>query len=332
MFYRELDWQQRDSYRLLGKTPDAKDGILSLPWCDSGLTFRFFGTGCLFHFEDYQNSAVAYIRVWVDGAARRFAVANGKEKAIIEDLPDGVHTVRVLRITEGTESLRISKITLCGSNPTVLTPPAEKPLRLAFIGDSITCGYGVLGPSSEPTYVTYEQDSSRSYAYRTAELLDAEVWLSGASGKGIVSNCNGNRSDMTLRQAFAWETPNGGCWDFSRFQPDLTVINAGTNDAWGGVTDEEFLPVAKQFLQEVRTAFPGKPILWCYGVMDQNKQSVIEQAVRAFNEEQGDAYYLAVQSMHQVPNEVGGGGHPNTNTSERVSALLAEKIREILKR
>jgi hypothetical protein len=35
--------------------------------------------------------------------------------------------------------------------------------------------------------------------------------------------------------------------------------------------------------------------------------------------------------MHQVPDEIGGGGHPNLNTSYRVSALLAEKIKEILK-
>ena len=65
--------------------------------------------------------------------------------------------------------------------------------------------------------------------------------------------------------------------------------------------------------------------------MDQTKMGAVEKAVSQFNEAHGNAYFLGVESMNQVPGEVGGGGHPNLNTSYRVSALLAEKIKEILK-
>jgi hypothetical protein len=64
--------------------------------------------------------------------------------------------------------------------------------------------------------------------------------------------------------------------------------------------------------------------------MDQTKMGAVEKAVTEFNETHGNAYFLGVDSMNQVPGEVGGGGHPNLNTSYRVSALLAEKIKEIL--
>lgn len=331
MFYRELNFADLSAFLPLGKTLITDNTILSLPWCDSGFAFDFTGTGFLLHFSDYSDAAVVYLRIWVDGHSNRFAIANGKETVIVEDLIDGPHHVRVLRVTEGMEALGVTQLTLCGENPTLLERPAERPLRLAFIGDSITCGYGVVGPSSVKTYRTFEQDSSRSYAYRTAELLDAEVQLSGASGKGILANCNGDRSDLTLRQAFQWQTPKGGQWDHSQWIPDLTVINAGTNDAWGGITDEEFIPVAKQLLQEIRAAYPARPILWVYGVMDTSKKSAVERAVTEFDQSFGRAYYLAVDSMYQIPDEVGAGGHPNTNTSERVSALLAEKIQAILK-
>ncbi len=330
MFYREFDFSDPSNYLPLGKTPDAENGQLSLPWCDSGFSFCFSGTGFILHFCDYNSETTVYLRIWVDGISQRFAVANGKEKIILENLKEGPHTVRLLRVTEGTESLLVSQFVLCGENPELSEPPKERPLRLACIGDSISCGYGVLGPSTVPGYNTFEQDSSRSYAYYTAELLHAEIFLSGASGKGIVANCNGDRTDMTLRQAFQWKTPTGGQWDHSRWIPDLTVINAGTNDAWGGVTDEEFISAALMLLQEVRTAYPGKPILWCYGIMDQTKMDAIERAVKTFNDQVGDTYYLPVASMYQVRGEVGGGGHPNTNTSARVSSLLAEKIKKIL--
>lgn len=331
MLYSEHTFASPAEFLLLGKTSLPETGSdLSLPWCDSGFAFRFTGTGFFLTLGPYGEPTPAYLRIRTDGVSQRFAVATGEERLIVEGLSEGEHTVRVLRVTEGNRPVAVKSVTLCGESPALLPPPTEKPLRLAFIGDSITCGYGVMGPASSVGYSTFEQDSSRSYAYRTAELLDAEVQLSGASGKGIIANCNGDRADLTLRQAFQWATPTGGAWDHSRWVPDLTVINAGTNDAWGGVTDEEFIPVAVTLMREVRAAYPGKPIIWCYGVMDQTKMNAVQQAVEAFNKEAGEAYYLPVESMHQVPNEVGGGGHPNTNTSVRVSALLAMEIRRVL--
>ena len=330
MIYSEHLFNENKACLLFGKTYTEENGSVAMPWNDSGFAFRFYGTGFILHFAPFADPAVPYVRVWLDGCAKRFAIANGNEKVIYEDLEEGVHTVRVMRIVEGMECLYAQKVTLMGNAPAILDAPQERPLRLAFIGDSITCGYGVLGNSATVGYVTYEQDSSRSYAYMTADLLNAEVQLSGASGKGIVSNCNGNREDMTLRQAFAWKNRQGGQWDHSTWIPDLTVINAGTNDAWGGVGDEEFVEVAKKLLGEVRTAYPEKPIIWCYGVMDQTKMGAVEKAVTEFNAEYGNAYYLGVESMHQVAGEIGGGGHPNLNTSKRVSALLAEKIRSVL--
>lgn len=332
MLYTTLSFNDTASYLPLGKTFVTDTAALSLPWNDSGFAFRFYGTGFILHFEDYTDVVPAYLRVWTDGHAQRFAVANGKEKVILEDLEECVHEVRVLRVTEGMQTVRVSQVTLVGEQPAVAERPQERPLRLAFIGDSITCGYGVVGPATVPTYSTFEQDSSRSYAYMTADLLNAEVQLSGASGKGILANCMGNREDMTLRQAFQYKDRQGGQWEHGGWIPDLTVINAGTNDAWGGINDEEFLATALKLLQEVRIAYPDKPILWCYGVMDTSKKPAIAQAIEEFGKENKDVYYLPVASMSEVPNEVGAGGHPNTNTSKRVSAILAAKIREILQK
>lgn len=313
-----------------GRILFGEGGSVQLPWCDSGFKFRFYGDGVIFHFGSYSADIPAYVRVFADGKAQRFAISNGKEKIILENLGEAVHEITLLRVTEGNELLTVTQAALVGDAPALLPRPAEKPLKLAFIGDSITCGYGVMGPATEPGYQIYEQDSSRSYAYLTAEKLNAEICLSGASGKGIVANCNGDRSDLTLRQAFAWATPKGGMWDHSVWTPDLVVINAGTNDAWGGVSDEEFTETAVTFLGEIRKAYPEKPIVWCYGVMDTSKKPAVEKAVTLFGGEGKGVYYLPVGSIYEISGETGGGGHPNTVTSVRVSDLLATKIREVL--
>lgn len=330
MLYHEFDFSDSTSYLPLGKTY-TKENSLILPWNDSGFSFRFYGTGIALHFGTYPCPEVPYLRIWVDERpSQRFAVTNGSEKIIIDELSEGEHTARILRVTEGMDPIEVKSVAIIGLVPQLLDKPSERPLRLAFIGDSITCGYGVVGASTTAGYLTHEQDSSRSYAYLTAELLNAEVQLSGASGKGIVANCEGNREDMTLRQAFAWKNRQGEVWNHSAWTPDLTVINAGTNDAWGGISDEEFIGVAQLLMQEVRASFPEKPIVWCYGVMDQTKMNAVETAVNKFNNTYGNAYYLPVDTMYGKPEEIGGGGHPNTVTSERVSKILAAKIKEVL--
>lgn len=335
MKYQTILFDRSDSFLRFGRASVAKDGSISLPWSSSGFAFRFRGDGVIFHFGPYKADAPAYVRVWTDGRPQRFAVSDGREKIILEDLGEGEHEVKLLRVTEGNVPLILPSLTLTSifsgdDLPALCAPPAPKPLRIAFIGDSITCGYGVLGPASEPGFQTYEEDSSRSYASLTAELLNAEVCISGASGKGIVANCVGNREDLTLRQAFRWATPTGGEWDHSEWIPDAIVVNAGTNDAWGGVSDEEFIPNAVSLLSEIRSAYPEKPILYCYGVMDTSKQNAINAAVEQFTQTHGNVFVLFVPSMYEHPEEVGGGGHPNLVTSERVSSLLAEKLKEIL--
>ncbi|MBO4366670.1 MAG: hypothetical protein J5843_03325 [Clostridia bacterium] len=315
-----------------GRTVLSEDGVLSLPWSLSGFSFRFVGSGVILNQAPTKQDEPAYLRVWMDGNARRVGVKDGSEKILLETGingdEDSLHEVTVLRVTEGMEPLRISSVSLSGTAPSLEARPAKASLKLAFIGDSITCGYGVLGPKEEPGFHTFEEDATRSYAYRTAERLGADISLAGASGKGIVANCLGDRADMTLRQAFHWADRQGNPYVFpAEDTPDIVIVNAGTNDSWGGVQDAEFTDTAVLFLSEIRAVYPDAPIVYCYGVMDEFKQDAVRAAVERFSANHKNVFHFPVASMNAFPDEVGGGGHPNTNTSERVSALLADFLR-----
>ena len=115
MIYSQHTFGEDNACLLLGKTYLEENGSVAMPWSDSGFAFRFYGTGFILHFGTFADPAVPYVRVWVDGKAQRFAIANGTEKVIFEDLEKGVHTVKVMRIVEGMECLYATELTLMGN-------------------------------------------------------------------------------------------------------------------------------------------------------------------------------------------------------------------------
>lgn len=326
--YKTCSASEKNAFRVLGKAC-VKDNALLLPWSYGGLEFCFKGDRVILEFGDYSDPSIAYIKAELDGNVSKYAVGRGGERIVITAPEDGAHTVRFMRVTEGMEPVRLLNVTVGGEDPSMAGVPHEAKTKLMFIGDSITCGYGVDAPSTSP-FNTFEEDCTLTYAYMAAREIGAEILFTGASGKGIVANCEGNRADMTLRQAFVWETRQGGEWDARGYAPDCVVLNCGTNDAWGGVSDEEFYGTALAFLAEIRKTFPDVPLLWAYGIMDTSKIPCIKKAVEEFDLKNGKAYFLDCGCMADHPGETGGGGHPNVNTSLRVYPALARKLKEIL--
>lgn len=326
--YKTYPASDTDAFRTSGKVC-VKENALLLPWSYGGLEFCFEGDRVILEFGEYSDPSAAYIKAELDGTASKYAVGRGGERIVVFAPDDGKHTVRFTRVTEGMEPVRILSVTVGGEAPSITGVPRDAKTKLMFIGDSITCGYGVDAPSVSP-FNTFEEDCTLTYAYMAARAIGAEILFTGASGKGIVANCEGNRADMTLRQAFTWETRQGGEWDARGYAPDCVVLNCGTNDAWGGVSDGEFYDTALVFLAEIRKKFPHAPILWAYGIMDTSKIPCIKKAVEDFDRVNGKAFFLDCGCMSAFPGETGGGGHPNVNTSLRVYPVLAAKLKEIL--
>lgn len=52
--------------------------------------------------------------------------------------------------------------------------------------DSITCGYGVDDEDRSHQFSTKTEDATKAYAYKTAQLLNADYSLVSYSGHGVV--------------------------------------------------------------------------------------------------------------------------------------------------
>lgn len=318
-----------DMIRIRGRHT-VKDGLLAFDWTNSGFAFNFTGTGFIISLGEYAADAPAYVRITVDGTiSQRFAVVNGSEKLIIEGLADKRHRVEVLKITEGEPLLRFDTLALLGNGASLRNPPFNSPRRIEFIGDSITCGYGVLGSSADPTYFTYQQDGTRSYAGITSEKFGADARYIAISGKGIVCNCNGDRTDIkggeyyNLVSRSSKEICNDG------WVADVVVINLGTNDCGGPAPDDEFSLAAKDLIAKVRARYPECHIIWMYGLMSNLYAETLRKTVREVARTDKKVHFLYVETMFGNDSETGANGHPNVRASIRASELLYKKIRSV---
>ena len=317
-----------DTSRILvhGRSP-AEDGALLLGWPTSGFTARFYASDACVCLLPFRADSPAYLKVIADGREFKFAVSTGKEKLLLENLGDGLHELTVLLVTEVAAPLKLDSLRIFGEGARFAAPPAERDIRIEFAGDSITCGYGVLGEPTVPGFNTHEEDSTRAYAYMTAEKLGASGRYIAISGKGIVCNCNGEK-ELEIPYFYTLAYRNGPEWDFSLWVPDAVVINAGTNDVCGRAPVDEFKKKAGDFLRFIRGVYPQALIIWAYGMMNTAFSGALKEVIDGMGDD--GMIFVPLEPISRENGDVGANGHPNVKASERVSEALASVIRNEL--
>ena len=120
-----------------------------------------------------------YIRLSVDGRGKRIRLPL-KEKVISLAFEEGEHAFEIVKLNES-ESNSLS-VTFVRTDGEFLPVQSEKAMKIEFVGDSITTGYGVRAKRSDEGYSVATQDVTLSYAYLTARALNAEMQIVAASG------------------------------------------------------------------------------------------------------------------------------------------------------
>ena len=123
-------------------------------------------------------------------------------------------------------------------------------------------------------------------------------------------------------------------WDFAR-QPDVVVINLGTNDESYCKTDKdkqaEFTAEYVNFIKDIREHNPESKILCVLGVMGSGLYKCVEDAVSTYSTETGDTSVYAMKLPNQQEADgIAADWHPTEATHEKTATLVAEKIQEIL--
>ena len=252
--------------------------------------------------------------------------------------------IRIRKLSECTQSLlAIREIRTDGW----VEPLEETGMKVEFIGDSITCGYGVEGKNELEQFTTATENAAKSYAGLCARWMGLDAMLTSYSGYGIVSGYTEDperrETDHLLAPYYDrvgrndFRLPSGRTvqeilWDFSRWQPEKILINLGTNDlSWVTGKDARkdlYRRTYKEFLQGVREKNPGAMLLCVLGVMGTELNECMVQAVNEYRAESGDTRIHSMTLEEQDWQRYGYGSnfHPNEKTQER----LAQKIQAFL--
>ena len=239
--------------------------------------------------------------------------------------------ITIIKLSESPMSiLGISKL-ICDDNAHI-EPTSYKLNKIEFIGDSITCGYGVEDENPEHHFVTSTENVMKAYAYKTAEILDADYSMVSASGYGIISGFtpDGERHELQERQLIPlyYETmgfsegslnnkyPQALKWDFSSFIPNIIVINLGTNDTsyckLNINRQREYIEQYVEFLKVIRSNNPFATIICTLGIMGRILCHSIKKAVKKYKKETNDknihtCMFPAEEETAEKPNQLHSG-------------------------
>lgn len=247
--------------------------------------------------------------------------------------------VKIIMLSEAMYgAVGVSSINVTSASKTPVKPTAKKDLSIEFIGDSITCAYGVEGKDNYDSFKTTTENFTKSYAYLTAQKLNADYSAVCYSGHGIISgySTGEKNSESLIPDIYGLDsklTEYSENWDFESHKNDVVVINLGTNDinyvaAEPETRSQEFIDGYVSFLKTIRQNNSSSYIICTLGTMGGDDiYSLIEDAVEAYKAETNDEKIISYKSATQNPADgYGSDWHPSAITQQNSAYVLADKI------
>lgn len=332
-------------------------------WPGTEITARFTGTSISAILElpaaDATYDPEADQRVFtvtVDGSSYELPVKAGNRRYDLASGLDPAATHEVVLHREFEASGGLAKFGGFELAPGgAFAQPIVRNRRIEIVGDSISCGYGVLGSDGSCQFSYGTERHSLTYGAIAARTLDAELSTVAWSGKGLLRNENGDEGGQpaqgggtaeampelygTVAAASVPGAPQTGL----AFTPDkasppqAVLVHLGTNDFNAGVVDAAFEARGEAFLKTIRAQYPEAHVFFALSPMlsDQLGPQVRTRAaasLKAIVERSGDprAYYMQFSEQRLARDGLGCNGHPSKRTHEIVASQLVKAIQEKL--
>ena len=323
-----------------------KDGASYLGFTNSMVEFYVMGTG--------DNSTVisanigthpngeeneTRLKVFIDDSDVPAALLILHEESadyILASFQDSeLHKISLIKITEAAMShAKLNGVNVTNGKIVPLPSSEDNRIKVEFIGDSITCGYGVYGDPDSEYHIKYE-DGMASYAALTAKSLRLNARYFSVSGFGVYVRYDGDPEGIITKvypytNFFVDETIK---YNFNEFIPDLVVINLGTNDS-GHLENEDiqngFISNYVGLLKFIKTYAPNSKILCICGTLCTNAFSYIDSAIKLATKTGLNGLYTFELPYHDVENDSMASGHPSLITHHKDAELLTAKIKDIM--
>lgn len=212
----------------------------------------------------------------------------------------------------------------------------KKRRKIEFFGNSITCGYAIEDSSGKDRGTSPYENNYLSYAAITARHFDAEYYCTARSGIGVLVSWFPQIMPEMYNLLDASDPKSH--WDFSKYTPDVVVVNLFQNDSWlvKSPTNEQFkarfgttAPTEAQiirayadFIKTLRSTYPKAQIICALGSMDATATGspwpgYIDKAVATLKDDRIYTHFFACKNTP---------GHPNIKEQQTMADDLIKFI------
>ncbi len=319
-----------------GRIDFSKAKAPSLSWPGTSIKANFSGTSLAIVLDDQHGKN--YFNVIIDGNDSSPFVLQAKQGEhrylISSSLSAGAHSLEIYKRTEGEEGASQFKGLVLDENAKLLAPPKALQRRMEIYGDSISSGMGNEGADNGADDLLSDKNNYLAYGAIAARALNAELHTISQSGIGVMISW----FDFTMPQFYDQLSAvgnNNSSWDFSKWTPDLVLINLMQNDKWLIDNEKRLQPVPddaqriaayQQFIATIRSKYPKAQIICALGSMDatatEQWPNYVRQAVKNL-QKQGDTQLDTLFFPF-----TGYGQHPRVAQHQANAKQLTAFIRE----
>lgn len=319
---------------------DPKESKTSLWWSGAGVRVKLACKTLEAEITASARDHAPWIGVLMDGApVARFPLLPGAHRyPLLAGLDGGfAHEVSIIRDSQPSYDedgpIYIDALYTDG------TPerPAERPLLIEFIGDSLTVGEGCLGPESAEEWRLVWISHMPAFPTLVSEKLNAEKRVIALGGWGAARSWD-NQPESRIGRIYnqlCAITPGGDVpADFPERAADAVVINLGTNDASAlakmteaerAAAEGELRVRAGELMEMARAHNPKALILWAYGLCGKQVEPMLQAAVQ----DRKNAGDQNVRYLSLTPAATNGSRmHPSREAHQKAAEEIAEAIRK----
>ncbi|MDR0944435.1 MAG: electron transporter RnfD [Ruminococcus sp.] len=219
-------------------------------YAGSMVRFRFTGTSLSVILNRFETCGSQWITAVIDGKeyyVKSDFADNGIDIVVnfTDDLEDTVHTACIVKRHETNE-----RFIFKGAIVKNLIPPAfEDDLKIEVFGDSVCAGEltelsGFDGcEDPENTNLAYD-NVLHSFVMIAAKNLNAKIHNNSQGGLALLSGTGWfhmpdlfGLEDSFDKMCYVSDLGKVSKWDFTRYIPDVVIIEVAQNDSHNGITD-----------------------------------------------------------------------------------------------
>ncbi len=316
------------------------DSCANFYWCGSSVQLKVKNSPIV-KVVIAENVDLNYYDVVIDGKyTDKIKVLKGKHTyTVVSNLDNKSHVIQIFKATNTDERVTSFYGFLVEENAQVLEQKNKKKLKMEFFGDSITAGHGVEVPEGQPdSWYPEFFNNYFTYAAVTARHFNAQYHNTSKSGIGITVSWD----PAIMPDIYDLLNPNNSTskWDFSKYQPDIVVVNLFQNDnslvvkpdhvqfkRRFGTTkpSEDFIIKAyADFITSLRKVYPNANIICALGNMDAvNKGSKWPGYIKSAAESLNDAkIYVDIFKPKNT------AGHPRIKEQQEMANQLIQFIED----